>query len=323
MRGGDFNKVARAGYTFRSFSHNYLNLISHMMLHQGVAGKVAAARSLRNVVIMGGLNSMPFIALLTSVLMWALGDEDKDFMTEVRSALPNEWMRDIVVYGLPGVAGWDLSGSLSIEVPRNMKEIIGVPYAVYEDTANMFKSARAGNLTRAFSESPVTPIMVRNAMRGISLATEGHRTRGGRDINYPGESGARKLSGAEAAAKILGFQPTSVSKGYAAYQAVRKMTTTIQEKKRAWADRYVNAQRKNDRKGMVAVRKEIAKWNADARKAGEAHRVVDISRMVKSRLADGKKAPKVMRQEEQRRVNVWAPKKKKQLTLRENIASIQ
>ncbi|MEA1884142.1 MAG: PLxRFG domain-containing protein, partial [Thermotogota bacterium] len=208
FRGGDFRKVARAAYTFRSFTHNYLDIMVDLMANQGTQGFKVAGRSMMNIMMVGGLTSIPFFKALSEVIKWAQDDDDEDMLTEIRSKMPNKFMQDMVVYGLSGaVGGFDLSGSLSIEVPRNFKEIVGVPYSMYEDSINMVRSVKAGNVYRAVSETPFTPIVMRNAMRGIELYTKGQRTRGGKAINVPGKREPRKITGVEAIKKtVLGLQ---------------------------------------------------------------------------------------------------------------------
>ncbi len=298
VRGGDFNKLLRSAYTFRTFTHNYLSAINHLWRNEGWAGKKAVARSLRNIFLMGGLTSLPFFKVFSDMLLWALGEDDEDAMTLIRAQLPHEWMKDIATYGLPGMGGMDLTGSLSIEVPRNWKDIVGVPYSILEDTQNMIKSARAGATFRAIGESPITPIALRNAMRGIDLWSEGQRTRGGRDINYPGKIGARKITTPEALRKaLLGLQPTSVSSGCAAYAATSKMRQSILSRKTRWADRIVNAIRRKDSDERDKILKEINEWNKKAIEDKKYCRVVDIRKMVKGRLrgSDMRGIPKVMR----------------------------
>jgi hypothetical protein len=187
-----------------------------------------------NLMVVGGLTSIPFFKALSEVIKWASDDEDEDLLTEIRGTMSNKFMQDVLVYGLVGASGgFDLSGSLSIEVPRSFKDLIGVPYAVKEDYMNMVKSVKAGNLYRAVSETPFTPIVMRNAMRGIELYTKGQRTRGGKAINVPGKKEPRKITGAEAIKKgILGLQPTEVSSGYKAYRAATKMKRAIADRKR-------------------------------------------------------------------------------------------
>jgi hypothetical protein len=306
-RGGDFQKYARSAYTFRSFTHNYLSMVAHLVSNQGPAGKRAVAYSLRNLIIIAGLSGIPFFNAFSNALLWALGDDDEDAMTKARELMPHNWLKDMIVYGLPGAsAGVDLTGSLSIEVPKSWKDLLGVPYSAMEDTVNMIQSLKSGQIGRAFSESPVTPLMVRNAMRGHTLYTEGQRTRSGRNINYPGKVGARKITAPEMVGKALGFQPISSSKSYAAYQAVRKAEESVQEKKRHLADEYANAFRKNDRKTMDKVLQSVREWNSKALKNKEYWKVIDLKSSIRNRLRPAfSQIPKKMRGEATRIYEEW------------------
>ncbi len=304
-RGGTAQKFARAAYTFRSFTHNYLGMMAHLLSNQGVAGKLAFARSLRNIFLMGGLSSIPFFEMFARLLSWLIGDDDEDTLTKIRGYLPHNWMKDIVVYGLPGLFGIDLSGSLSIEVPRNFKDIIGVPYAMMEDTMNMIESLRSGDTYRAVSETPVTPMAIRNAMRGLELYTTGQRTRSGRDVNRPGERGPKKISGYEAVRKgVFGLQPTSVSKGYKQYESNRRMEKTLERKQQLWANRYVHALRRDDDREKKKILKELFAWNARAIRDKKYYKIISIGRSVQSRLKPNL-PKKRLRRESVRRAQEW------------------
>jgi len=297
FRGGKLRKYLRSAYTFRSFTHNYLLTMVNLLTQQGRSGKIAFARSLRNVIILGGLTSFPFFKAFTEMLLWVFGKDDEDALTKIRSGLPRDWLKDIVTYGLPGAGGIDLSGSLSIEVPRSWQDLIGVPYAMYEDTRNSFESYKSGKTFRAISELPFVPIAIRNAMRGIELYTEGQTTRGGRDINYPGKVGPKKLTGAEAIRKtVFGLQPTSVSKGYAAYSASERAIEVLQERKKRFTDRMANAIKSGDSDEVDKIKKEIAEYNLRMKEAGKPHMVVDIKEGLKIRFEPGiKSIPKQQR----------------------------
>jgi hypothetical protein len=287
MRGGTVRKIIRSGYTFRTFSHYYLNTVANLLFQQGWAPRVAIAHSLRNIILVGGLRSFPFFAALTSLAYWLLDKDDEDVITDIRAGLPKDWMKDIVTYGLPGVAGIDMSGSISIEIPRNMKDIVGVPYSVGEDSFNAYKSWQSGQKFRAMSELPITPQVLRNAARGLDLYVYGQTTRGGKAITKPTETKPRKLSGARAIQRgVFGFQPTQLSKGYAAYQASGKPLKKLTKKKRYFADRYTNALRKGDGSEKI-VEKELREYNQKMKEMGKLYMMVDPSAMIESRFKPG------------------------------------
>lgn len=240
---------------------------------------------------------MPFFKALGNAVMWAIGDDDDDAMTAIRAMLPEGWIRDLVTYGLPGVAGVDISGSLSLDFPREWYEILGVPYAAYKDTLNMVQSWKAGQTTRAIAESPITPMMVRNAMRGLDLYTEGQMTRSGRPINSPDKIGPRKIDSVDLFKKsVLGFQPVEISKGYAQSQALDKAMDKADNKKKYLSDRYVNAIMRNDESEQKAVWIEVEKWNDEISRSGKPHLMIDLKGGIMSRMRQPiQTIPKAMR----------------------------
>jgi hypothetical protein len=216
--------------------------------------------------------------------MWALGRDDEDAMTAIREVVP-DWARDTVTYGLPGAAGVDISGSLSLDMPREWYELLGVPYAAYKDTLNMVESWKSGQPGRAIAESPVTPIMVRNAMRGIDTYVYGQYTRSGRPINAPGEYGPRKIDEFDLVKKVaLGFQPIDIVKGYSQTKALDKALDMVDSKKKYLSDRYANAIITNNESEQKQVWIEVAKWNERMLADGKPHLVIDLKRSIESRM---------------------------------------
>jgi hypothetical protein len=298
FRGGDFRKIIRSAYTFRTFTHQYLGMINHLFWRQK-GGKAAIARSMRNLLLLGGLTAIPFFKSLSELLARFTDDEDEDLLTKIREKMPNQFMKNFAVYGLAGVGGADITGSIGIEFPRSFIDILGVPYSVIESTGNTIESLKSGSYSRALAGAPFTPIVIGNAMRGIELHTIGQRTRSGRDINFPGEPGPKKITKGEAIGKaILGIQPPSMSSGYKAYYASSKMKKTISGKKIRWADRYVNAVRRGDEDERYKIVREIVEWNIAAVEDNKPWRRVNIEQMVINRMAASslRGVPKIQRQ---------------------------
>ena len=123
------------------------------------------------------------------------------------------------------------------------------------------------------------------------------RTRSGRDINDIGKPGPKKISAKQMVQKSLfGLQPTEVSKGFAKFKATKKMQESIASKRKNYADRFVNALKRDDQKAMDAIMAEIAKWNEKAAIANKPHRIIKIGAMIESRMKPGfKNIPKTMR----------------------------
>ncbi len=303
VRGGTVQKYAKSMYTFRQFGHNYLSTMFNEVIQNPVQGSFMLAKSMIGLSLVGGLSSWPFFEMISSLFF----DEDEDPMTEIRSKIPSKKLKDVVTYGLPGAAGFDITGSLGMSLPQNFFDILGVPYAMVEDTNNMMMSIKSGDYYRSVAETPITPMVIRNAMRGNELYEKGQKTRSGRMITEPGTATPKKLTGVEAVGKgIFGLQPTSMSKGYAAYRATKKATESMSEKKRYLANRYANAIRREDKKEIAKIKAEIKAWNAKAKKENKPYRVIDIRGMLKSRLKTrGSMAPKIMRRREKEITTQW------------------
>lgn len=297
FRGGRIEKVLRTAYTFRSFTANYLSLMK-WLAKQGGPGYKAILRSLAGIIAMGGVTSIPLMELFRKLYKMIAGEDKDDPITAIRKASGNDVLRDVITFGLPGALGVDLHGSLSIEFPANWKEIIGVPYAIGTDIIHTYQDIKAGDYYRAIEDSPVTPMIIRNAMSGYRLHKKGQFTRTGRPIVLPGEKKARKISKGEMLAKsLLGFQPTSSSKAYMGYKTLQEEIDMIQEKKSNYATRYVNALRSKDFKEIRRIEKEIRAWNLKMRRAGKRHLQINLKRAVRARLKP-KRAPRIFRRRE-------------------------
>jgi hypothetical protein len=252
---------------------------------------------------------MPLFGTLSGALMLALGDDDDDPMTKIREQFSNPFTRDLVSHGVIGAfTGTDITGSIATEFPKSWSDLIGVPYSVLQDTTNTVKSLSSGQPLRAASETPITPTAIKNAIRALQLSDTGQLSRSGRDINYPGQTGALKLDSLEAFLKgVIGLQPLTLSKSYASYQAAEKFTGAIADRKRGWADRYVNAIRQNDKRGQIAVQKEVNLWNQQARRDGKPALIVNLKGMIKNRLQPNnlRSYPKQVRGEVRGISNIW------------------
>ena len=165
-----------------------------------------------------------------------------------------------------------------------MKDIAGVPYSTFiEDPMNTYKSWKSGQKFRALSELPVTPSVIKNAMRGLDLYVYGQTTRSGKAITEPTKTEPRKISAARVIQKAAGFQPTELSKGYAAYQASGKPLKKLEKKKRYFVDRYVNALRKGDGSHNIVL-KELNEYNEKMKKIGKPYMTINPGDMIEARF---------------------------------------
>lgn len=280
------------------------------------------AKGLASTIALGGLVSTPFYATVMALVQAVSGDDD-DWTEAIRKQLPqNTMLRDIVCYGLPAGAGVNLGGSLKMELAltggmqkggtpkevltEGLGGIIGIPWDMFvERPSKVMEAMRADNYWRAVEE--VVPTAVSNGMKAWRLATEGQKTLKGRDINDPGEQGARKLSSGEAFGKLLGFQPVSATRSYDAYTASKHSDSVRADKADEVATIMVKALDAGDSAEMVRARKVLKDWNLKMEEEGKPHMRIlmkDVQKRVTQRRRKARMTPKA-RQRGEAFQSVW------------------
>lgn len=322
LRSSTAGRGLGAAFTFKTFTANLLGLWSWALRTQGKEGRIMVAKGLASTIALGGLVSTPFYATVMALVQAVSGDDD-DWTEAIRKQLPqNTMLRDIVCYGLPAGAGVNLGGSLKMELAltggmqkggtpkevltEGLGDIIGIPWDMFvERPSKVMEAMRADNYWRAVEE--VVPTAVSNGMKAWRLATEGQKTLKGRDINDPGEQGARKLSSGEAFGKLLGFQPVSATRSYDAYTASKHSDSVRADKADEVATIMVKALDAGDSAEMVSARKVLKDWNLKMEEEGKPHMRIlmkDVQKRVTQRRRKARMTPKA-RQKGEAFQSVW------------------
>lgn len=322
LRSSTAGRGLGAAFTFKTFTANLLGLWSWALRTQGKEGAIMVAKGVGATAALGGLVSLPFYATLMALFQAATGDDD-DWTEAIRKQLPqNTMLRDIVCYGLPAGAGVNLGGSLKMELAltggmqkggtpkevltEGIGDIIGIPWDMFvERPSKVMDAMRTDNYWRAVEE--VVPTAVSNGMKAWRLATEGQKTLKGRDINDPGEQGARKLSSGEAFGKLLGFQPVSATRSYDAYTASKHSDSVRADKADEVATIMVKALDAGDSAEMVRARKVLKDWNVKMEEEGKPHMRIlmkDVQKRVTQRRRKARMTPKA-RQKGEAFQSVW------------------
>ena len=310
LRSNFAGRMASPIYTFRSFGFNTLNLWWRALRQEGWEGRVFVAKSLGATIALGGLTAFPFYATMAALCAAASGD-DEDWTSKIRKALPeSDLMRDVACYGLPALAGVNIGGSLRMETPftegiekgttfkeamtESLGALFGIPYDMaVNKTSKFFEAGKYGDGYKMIEA--LAPTFVANAMQAYRLATEGQTTIKGRPINSPGQPGARKLSGAEAMGKVLGFQPTSSAKSYEAYRAGKRQDAVRSDKVNDLAVLVLKSIDTGKPDERIAMMKELRAWNKRMQEEGKPHMLIqpkDVLRRVKSRRRENRATPK-------------------------------
>ena len=153
--------------------------------------------------VLGGLRAAPFFATAMALTNWLAplfgGSGDDDWLEKIAKMLPKaDWMRDMILFGVPSLAGVDIGGSLRLEAPmvdRNAKyrhgdilgdivgEALGIPYALVQSVGRAKSAVEAGAPARAVEE--IAPVALKNAMAAYRLSTEGAHSITGTPIKDP------------------------------------------------------------------------------------------------------------------------------------------
>jgi hypothetical protein len=290
LRGTDAGKIASTAYQFRRFTHNMIGLWSHMA-KSGGRGRKALAQSMGGLFALGGLAAIPLYKTFMAAMMGGTGD---DWEEKARRLVGGGTMADLLIYGLPSLAGIQLAGSIGMDLPvvSNMNgnkfgnpvwDILGIPGAFIKEAGQSLAALSAGNVGRAIAMSPVTPSIIRNASESRRLATEGAFTQSGRPIPKLGERAPMKLTMAQAIAKTLGFSPVELAKNYALAASIEAQNQFRLDAQKGFADNYANAKRRDDLDEMREIRAQVKEWNAQAIRDKKRHLVIDLATAVRSR----------------------------------------
>jgi predicted ABC-type ATPase len=298
FRGGAGNKVLALGYTFRTFTHNLINLWTYM-LKNGGRGVRAAIKSIGATIAIGGISSIPLYKTLLNAIKQLTGDDPEDEALEALGVVDNDLLRDIIVYGLPAGLGVNLGGSVGMELPvfdnlkigdsitgqigRGFGEIVGVPWAVIEDAENALRSFNSGQHSRALEY--LVPTSMANPIKAYRLYTEGQSTISGQPINMPGRLGAAKLTQKEAIGKAFGFQPVSSTKAWDLQQDLEDFRAYKLNEQHRLANKLANALRDQDKNARDTVLADWKNWNKKQFATGRPEYIITPDNMVASMRA--------------------------------------
>ncbi|HSW40870.1 MAG TPA: PLxRFG domain-containing protein, partial [Acidobacteriota bacterium] len=295
LRGTPAGKIARALYALQSFTHNLLQLWGYM-LRSGGRGYQAFAKSLLAQLAVGGFLAIPLIKTFAWAMRKYLGTDPQE---EIRKRIPkgpegNENLyRDMVIYGLPGMVGVDITGSIGIDLP-NFKSnpiagIAGAPYSMFVEAPIKAADAISYGAPGRAAEF-MAPTAVANALAAHRMYSEGRKTVAGKIQPIMGEAEPQKITKIQAILKGFGFQPTSVSKATEARQGLKELEAFAKAKQRKFINRFANAY-PDDLKEMSKITEEVRDWNEKMVKAGKPEFVVSL-KSVRERLRPGREPRK-------------------------------
>ena len=251
-------KILRPAYTFRTYPHNLLSLMTDLGARKGAKGKGAFLKILGALLVFGGLSGIPFYKDIEKAYMKATG---KNIRSEIADQA-GDWA-DEIFYGAPGLVGWDLTGSISTEMPTELIDILGVPIEWGKRTGLFMEDLDVQDYQRAFEDFPLTPQFIRYPAQSYRLATRGLETRGGKDI-VDDDFQQIKLTKGEAVSKALGFQPTRISEHYRKSEARYQSENWWNDIKDDIVTAYTIAEKQGNTERVAEIDEKIDNFNLAA-----------------------------------------------------------
>ena len=260
------------GYTFRTYAQSLASWYWRMLSgEKGNVGRIAAAQAALHAVTLGGVAALPLYGTMRTVLTELFGGEPPE------EKLGYDQI-DILMYGLPSLAGMYLGGSMELDLPvfkepRKNNEswieqvrnnlwlaVTGPLGGAGDRLARATYYAGTGQVGRTIEE--LAPTAMSNALKAYRLSTEGARTKSGKPIPAEGDKSGKpaKLSGAEATLQALGFQPVSRAKGWHSYQTKQEKTAYKSEFQSDLVTRYVTTKNPAAR---AKLERERLEWNKE------------------------------------------------------------
>lgn len=266
-----FARGLAAGYTFRTYAQSLLGWYGRMLAgEKGSVGRIAAAQVVLHSTVLGGVAAIPFYGTMRTVLSSMFDGEPPEEVAGVDQL-------DILMYGLPSLAGMYIGGSMELDVPlvkdlkgnetvmEQLKEglwlaVTGPLGGAGDKVGRAVYYADTGQTGRVLEE--LAPTALANIIKSYRLGTEGARTRSGKPIPAEGDKSGKPatLSLGEMALQAAGFQPMSRAKGWNAYQRTQEKKAYKSDYQSDLVTRYVTASSAKER---AKLEQERMAWNKE------------------------------------------------------------
>jgi len=262
-------------FTFKTYSVSYLELMQRMWTQGGPEGKRAVGWALAMLMLMGGAGGLPFVEDLEDLIdgvgqLMGYNLSSKQWRKQVMREYIGKELGEFVEQGVSGLPGApiDISGRLGMgnllpgtgllltkqSRERDLLEVVGPAGDLIARGFTGARKALTGDVGGAALE--VSPAAVRNAAKGIDMATSGI---------YKDTKGYKVIDTTlgEAISKAIGFQPHSVAQVQESNSFMQRSkafyTQTSSDIKAQWAQALFE----KDDAALARVRERLAGWNRD------------------------------------------------------------
>ena len=207
LRKGEGLHAVSSMYIFQTYLHNYYNTMAQMIgkrqakafIYMGLSGAV-----------FGGISSAPIIAAAMMLLKALDVDEPEEEIYAMAEEIFGESGSDVARFGLPGLAGISLKGSLAPNLP-DFEEPIDILGPIGGMMRNWWDGAV--NITKGDylkGAEKLLPLAAGNVVKGYRETTQGVTTRAGDPVFF----GKEQIKGdvGTGVTRALGFNPTKIAK---------------------------------------------------------------------------------------------------------------
>jgi predicted RNA methylase len=207
LRKGEGLHAVSSMYIFQTYLHNYYNTMAQMFgrkqakafIYMGLSGAV-----------FGGISSAPIIAAAMMLLKALDVDEPEEEIYAMAEEIFGESGSDVARFGLPGLAGISLKGSLAPNLP-DFEEPIDILGPIGGMMRNWWDGAV--NITKGDylkGAEKLLPLAAGNVVKGYRETTQGVTTRAGDPVFF----GKEQIKGdvGTGVTRALGFNPTKIAK---------------------------------------------------------------------------------------------------------------
>ena len=284
LRKGRGLRAASAMYIFQTFMHNYFTTMAYMIGRRQAA---AATYMILSPMVFGGAASSILLPAVKMIFKAMDEDDPEEKIYQVAESLFGETGGDVARYGLPGLAGINLKGSLAPNLPDIQEPldllgpIGGMMRNIYQGGQNLTQ----GNYLKGLEK--ITPLAAGNVVKAIRETTDGVTTRSGDPVFFGNEQLKGNLG--SGIMRAAGLNPIRLSKPREIKWNETTLMRQYSERKRRIYSRIVHyhakpGKDKNPEEWQDIV-DEVLKFNARVKSNGLTRIMSPITpKTIKSRV---------------------------------------
>jgi len=284
LRKGRGLRAASAMYIFQTYMHNYLTTLAYMI---GRKQAKAATYMLLSPMVFGGAASSLLMPAIKMIFKAMDEDDPEEKIYQIAEELFGEAGGDVARYGLPGLAGVSLKGSLAPNLPDFQEPldilgpIGGMMRNIYDGAVNITH----GDYLKGIEK--ISPLAMGNVVKAYREVSEGVTTRSGDPVFFGNEPIKGDLG--TGIMRAAGFNPIKIAKPREIQWNETTLKQQYAEMKRDIYSRIVryHAQpvTKKDPDEWHEIVSEIKKFNARVKSHGLTDIVPQITgKTIKARM---------------------------------------